>query len=93
MHGGNGEVADVNTLQRAWHVYAYLAQSEAAKSLKVFLLAEIVMLAYRLWAPEDWPPISYATLMQVVLWYALLWFVRERDEARAQLKAKDSERT
>jgi hypothetical protein len=42
---------------------------------------------YRLFAPDDWPALSGTTLVQVGLWCAVLWFVRERDEARAELKA------
>lgn len=43
---------------------------------------------YRLFAPDDWPALSGTTLVQVGLWCALLWIVRERDEARAELKAR-----
>jgi hypothetical protein len=85
----------VNVLRRAWRVYADPATSGAARFAKVLLPIEIVYFTIRLVNDLfDWPPIlaslaTGTTLEQVLLWYALLWFVRERDEARAELKARD----
>lgn len=74
----------VRVLRVYWHVYAAPAKSDAAKVLKVVLPLEIVALAYRMLAPEEWPTLSGVTLLQVLMWYLMLWFVRERDEARTQ---------
>lgn len=75
----------MNVLRRAWRVYADPAASEAAGWLKVLIPLEFAAFVYRLFAPADWPPVSGVTFLQVCLWYALLWFVRQRDEARAEL--------
>jgi hypothetical protein len=84
----------VRILYGFWRIYADPAKSEAAKALKVLIPLEIASFAYRMWAPEEWPRLAGTNLMQIFLWYALLWFVRQRDEARAQLKVeRQKERT
>jgi hypothetical protein len=75
----------VKVFHRAWRVYADPAASEAAGWLKVLIPLEFAAFAYRLFAPDDWPPVSGVTFVQA--WYALLWVVRQRDQARAELKA------
>lgn len=73
----------MNLCRRAWRVYADPAGSEAAAWLKTLIPLEIAAFVYRVAAPEDWPHVSGTTLTQVCLWCLLLWFVRQRDEARA----------
>jgi hypothetical protein len=72
-------------IRTLWGVYAAPAESEAAKTLKVLIPLEVAGFVYRLVAPADWPALSGTTLMQVCLWLALLWFVRQRDQARAEI--------
>ncbi|WP_101791008.1 hypothetical protein [Nonomuraea indica] len=68
-----------------WRAYSAPAESEAARTLKVLIPLEIAAFAYRLVAPAGWPALSGTTFMQVCLWLALLWFVRQRDQARAEI--------
>ncbi|MBB6556178.1 hypothetical protein [Nonomuraea rubra] len=67
-------------------MYADPASSEAAGFLKVMIPLELAAWLYRVFAPEEWPALSGTTLLQVATWYLALWFVRERDAARAELK-------
>lgn len=76
----------MNVLARAWRVYADPATSEAVAGIRWMIPIDFAAWLYRLFAPADWPALSSTTLLQVCLWYALLWFVRERDAARAELK-------
>ncbi|MET8985858.1 hypothetical protein ABZW49_10455 [Nonomuraea wenchangensis] len=81
----------MNVLSRVWRVYADPAKSEAASFLKVMIPIEVVCFAVRVTNDLlEWPPlfaglVSGTTLTQVLLWYAMLAFVRQRDEARAEL--------
>jgi hypothetical protein len=77
----------VNLPRRCWHVYADPAGSETASLLKVMVPASVAGFVYHVAAPEGWPPVAFDTLTEVVLWCALLWVVRQRDDARAALKA------
>ncbi|SET49529.1 hypothetical protein [Nonomuraea wenchangensis] len=76
----------MTVLSRVWRVYADPAKSEAAAWLKTLLPVEIVSWLYRVAAPEEWPRLAWTTLWDVVLVAALLWVVRQRDEARAEVK-------
>jgi hypothetical protein len=78
-------------LHRAWRVYADPPESPAARNLKVLIPLSIAGFATRLATPNDWPTLSGTTLVEIGLWYALLWFVRQRDEARAQLETQRQE--
>ena len=77
----------VNALRRAWRVYADPAESEAAHFLKVMVPLAAVGYVVRVAFPDGWPRIFSNTLAEAGLWCALLWVVRQRDEARAVVKA------
>lgn len=75
-----------NALYRAWRVYADPPRSEAARNARALLLMAIAGFVYRLLATYfGWPPFSGVTVWEIVLSYALLVIVRQRDEARAAL--------
>ena len=76
----------MNVLCRAWRVYAAPAGSEAAMMVKGMIPIEIAAWLYLVLAPEDWSHLSGSTLLEIGLWSALLWFIRQRDEARAEVK-------
>lgn len=78
----------VNVFRRAWRVYADPSESEAASWLRVLIPLEMVSLGFRVLVP-DWRSLSGATLVSIVSMYAALWFVRQRDEAWSELKARD----
>lgn len=75
-------------LVRAWHVSSGPAQSEAARNLKVLILLLVLQAVLRIVLPSPWDLIlgGGARFSDAVLMYAMLWFVRQRDEARAALK-------
>ncbi|MFI6296834.1 hypothetical protein ACIBEJ_34955 [Nonomuraea sp. NPDC050790] len=77
----------MNALSRAWHVYADPAETDAATQLKLMLLpyAVITYVASLFFADLD--QVFYvASPSDIYLLYALLWVVRQRDEARARLE-------
>lgn len=76
---------------RAWRVWADPAESEAAHFLKLMVPLAAVGYALRVAFPDGWPRIFSNTLAEAGLWYALLWVVRQRDEARAEVKAHRGE--
>ncbi|HEY9370033.1 hypothetical protein [Streptomyces sp.] len=75
----------MNALRRAWRVLASVPESRAAyffAFLIVFWSAGVALGFVTGW---DWlPPLE--RLIDVGWAYAALWFVRERDQARAELK-------
>lgn len=77
----------VNALRRAWRVWADPAESEAAHFLKLMVPLAVAGFVLRVAFPDGWPRIFSNTLAEAGLWYALLWVVRQRDEARAEAKA------
>ena len=77
----------MNVFRRAWRVYADPSESEAASWLRVLIPLEMVSLTFRVVVP-DWRSLSGTTLVSIVFMYAALWFVRQRDEARAELRAR-----
>lgn len=81
-------------LSRAWRVYADPASSTAAYTLRVliafWLAAVLLRVALTGVAEVDvsfLPPLH--RLIDIGWAYALLWFVRQRDEARAEMRARD----
>jgi hypothetical protein len=81
----------VNALRRAWRVYADPAESEAAHFLKLMVPLAVAGFVLRVAFPDGWPRIFSNTLAEAALWFALLWVVRQRDEARAEVKAHRGE--
>ncbi|MFN2636870.1 MAG: hypothetical protein ABR585_07590 [Gemmatimonadaceae bacterium] len=73
----------MNVLRRAWRVYADPAGSETARLLRFIIPIEAVFAVLRL--TLDWSfPMPSTRPMDVIWLYALLWVVRQRDEARAE---------
>ncbi|MEU6725513.1 hypothetical protein ABZ917_17540 [Nonomuraea wenchangensis] len=75
-------------LSRVWRVYADPAGSEAATFLKVMVPLAVAGYVVRVAFPDGWVRVFGNTLAEAVLWYALLWVVRQRDEARAEAKTR-----
>lgn len=78
----------MNAVRRAWRTYADPAASDAAASLKVLIPLEMVGFALKVTWPDLWGRSIGVTLVEIVLLYLMLRFVRQRDEARAELKAR-----
>lgn len=76
----------MSVLRRAWRVWADPAESEAAHFLKVMVPLAVAGYVVRVAFPDGWPRIFSNTLTEAGLWFALLWVVRQRDEARAEQK-------
>jgi hypothetical protein len=78
-----------------WQVYAAPAKSWSAKVFKVLVVVAVAFVVLDVALPGvDVPYFSRAHVMEIMDsladllgWYLVLMFVRERDEARAQVKA------
>jgi hypothetical protein len=80
----------VNVIHRVWRTWAAPAGSDAALWLQVLVPLEAVAYVYQLLAPEGWPPFGERTPLQVFSWCLTLWFVRQRDAARAEIKGHEA---
>lgn len=78
----------MNAFRRAWRVYADPAESDAAASLKALIPLEIVGFVLKVTWPELWGRSIGVTVVEIALLYLMLRFVRQRDEARAELKGR-----
>ena len=74
----------MNLLRRVWRVYADRAGSDTARELKAVIPFVVALVAAQ--TVTGWR-VPLATPMDVVWLCALLWVVRQRDEARAEAKA------
>jgi succinate-acetate transporter protein len=88
----------MSILLGCWRIFAAPAQSKGAKIFKVFVVIEAVSFVLTVLLPKaGYPHLSLryfsgvsGALMDVVAWYMVLWYVRERDNLRVLLKARDS---
>jgi len=73
----------VSVLRRAWRVLTDPPASEAARLLRFLIPLETAFVSLRFLPGWDfsWP---HTTLMDVLWLYVVLYFVRQRDEARAR---------
>lgn len=78
----------MNALRRAWRIYADPAASDAAASLKFLIPLELVGFVLKVTWPDTWRGSIGVTVVEIVLLYLMLRFVRQRDEARTELKAR-----
>lgn len=84
----------VGILRVYWRIFAAPAQSDAAKLCKFLVVLEVASFVLEMLLPDR--GVSYLSrvyftdvvraLGDVLPWYVALWFVRERDEARAGVK-------
>ncbi|MGI5274741.1 hypothetical protein ACQEUU_37290 [Nonomuraea sp. CA-218870] len=96
--GGETRPKWVTVLHGFWLIFALPAQSYAAKFCKFWIVAGCVFLVLEAAAPgvgESYLSRAYLAdvadaVVDVMVWYLALWFVRERDEARAEVKALDA---
>ena len=75
----------MNILRRAWRVLASVPESQAAYLFAFLIVFWSAGIAVGLVTGWDWLP-RLERLIDVGWAYAALWFVRERDQARAELK-------
>jgi hypothetical protein len=75
----------VNVLHRAWRVLVAPPQSLAASYFMSLIAIWSADIAFRAVAGWEWPP-RWDRAVYVASAYVALWIVRERDEARAELK-------
>jgi hypothetical protein len=78
----------VNVLRRAWRVLVAPPQSQLAWYFIILIAIWSADIAVRAVAGWEWPP-RWDRVVHVAWAYAVLWIVRERDEARAEVKARD----
>ena len=96
MAEGKADPGWGNVLRVMWRAFAAPARTFAAKFCKFWIVAGCVFLLLEMLAPDVGE--SYLSFrhvadiadaaVDVMVWYLALWFVRERDEARAELKAR-----
>lgn len=72
----------MSVLRRAWRVLVAPPQSRAAYYFIFLIAIWSAAIAFRAVAGWEWPP-ELDRVVHVMWAYAVLWFVRERDEARA----------